>query len=71
MVKILVGKLIRLLTRDQEFVRLNYVVSAEPAWLSQVTALVFVYHFLSLSESCTFLLEQSSRTLSGRKFLLL
>jgi hypothetical protein len=49
MLKILMGKLIRLLTRDQEFVRLNYVVSAEPAWLSQVTALVFVYHFLSLS----------------------
>jgi hypothetical protein len=67
MVKILMGKLIRLLTRDQEFVRLNYVVSEEPGELSQVTALGLVDHFLS----CTFLLELSSRTLSGRKFLLL
>jgi len=51
MVKILMGKLIRLLTRDQEFVRLNYVVSEEPAGLSQVTALGFVDPFLSLSST--------------------
>ncbi|KAJ6941068.1 hypothetical protein NC651_006996 [Populus alba x Populus x berolinensis] len=40
MVKILMGKLIRLLTRDQEFVRLNYVVSE----------VGFVDHFLSCND---------------------